>query len=101
MEDAHVTELSLDGTTRDPSNAFFGVYDGHCGDAVAHFAASRLHQCLRELEPYKKEHYNDALIKAYLKTDEAIYQGIVVSYVTMLALPLNRSLQSWFHRPGR
>ncbi|KAF7792309.1 hypothetical protein EIP86_003345 [Pleurotus ostreatoroseus] len=76
MEDAHVTELSLDGTSRNPSNAFFAVYDGHCGDSVAHFAANRLHRCLRELEPYKKEHYIDALIKAFLKTDEAIYQGI-------------------------
>ena len=93
MEDAHVTELSLDGTSRNPSNAFFAVYDGHCGDTVAHFAANRLHRCLRELEPYKKERYDDALIKAFLKTDEAIYQGIVCLYVTLLFATHTRSTE--------
>lgn len=43
MEDAHVSHLALEGA---PDYAFFGVYDGHCGKAVAHAAADGLHKRL-------------------------------------------------------
>lgn len=41
MEDEHTHILALPD---DPSAAFFGVYDGHGGTKVAHYAGMHLHK---------------------------------------------------------
>ncbi|TFK27738.1 PP2C-domain-containing protein [Coprinopsis marcescibilis] len=66
MEDAHATILDLDND----SNAFFAVYDGHGGNAVARFAGTNVHKRLVTEESYKSGDYEAALKRAFLGTDE-------------------------------
>src|ERR1700729_3724635 len=87
MEDAHAAELSLDQEVEN-SNAFFAVYDGHggtfrrvlilhsrflscsVGDSVAKFAGINVHRRLVTEEAYREKHYEEALKRAFLGTDE-------------------------------
>lgn len=98
MEDAHSLHLSLPPSTTAPSSpddksptqpsgstltnygtveeekeespAFFGVFDGHGGSAVAKFTGTTIHNRLAALESYKAGDYEKALKTLYLKTDE-------------------------------
>lgn len=100
MEDAHSLHLSLvPSTTTRPSSsedkspsqpagstltnngggdedeekespAFFGVFDGHGGSAVAKFTGTTIHSRLAALDSYKAGDYEKALKTLYLKTDE-------------------------------
>lgn len=71
MEDAHAHVLDLDeGKPEAESNAFFAVYDGHGGAAVAKFAGSNVHRRLVNEEAYKEGDYAQALKRAFLGTDE-------------------------------
>ncbi|KAI8801255.1 phosphatase 2C-like domain-containing protein [Cladochytrium replicatum] len=71
MEDAHTTELSVTGSKERPI-AFFGVYDGHGGDAVAKYAGEFLHKRVAETEAFRQGNYNVALKKAFLEADEEL-----------------------------
>ncbi|KAJ9123189.1 hypothetical protein QFC22_001382 [Naganishia vaughanmartiniae] len=50
--------------------AFFGVFDGHGGSAVARYTGTTIHSRLAALEAYKAGRYEEALKTLYLKTDE-------------------------------
>ncbi|ORX34096.1 phosphatase 2C-domain-containing protein [Kockovaella imperatae] len=50
--------------------AFFGVFDGHGGSSAAKFAGTTLHQRLADLPAYKSGDYEEALRRAFFKTDE-------------------------------
>ena len=87
MEDAHTAELFLDEGVENP-NAFFAVYDGHCGTfqrfsvihprfsycnvggSVAKFAGINVHKRLVTEAAYREKQYGEALKRAFLGTDE-------------------------------
>ncbi|CAI9304187.1 unnamed protein product [Lactuca saligna] len=61
MEDAHAALLDLDNST-----SFFGVYDGHGGQAVSKFCAKYLHQQLLKQEAYAAGDIGTAAHKSFL-----------------------------------
>ncbi|KAJ8755509.1 hypothetical protein K2173_019307 [Erythroxylum novogranatense] len=65
MEDAHAAYPDLDAST-----SFFGVYDGHGGQAVAKFCAKYLHQQVLKHEAYLAGDIGTALEKTFLRMDE-------------------------------
>ncbi|KAJ6704961.1 PROTEIN PHOSPHATASE 2C 60 ISOFORM X1-RELATED [Salix purpurea] len=65
MEDAHAAYPDLDIST-----SFFGVYDGHGGQAVAKFCAKYLHQQVLRQESYMSGNLGTSLQKAFLRMDE-------------------------------
>jgi len=71
MEDAHTALLALPG---DPSTAFFGVFDGHGGSAVAQHAARHLHRAVMARQEYAKGDMRAALTQGYLDLDQAMQQ---------------------------
>ncbi|KAH3677069.1 hypothetical protein WICMUC_001975 [Wickerhamomyces mucosus] len=104
MEDAHTTILNLDTVktkqhddvenddddddeakkeqeqerqTSAP-NAFFGVYDGHGGDAIAKFTGDNLFRIVKNQEEYSKGNFNLALKNAFLAADREILQNDVL-----------------------
>ena len=90
MEDAHAIVLDLiadleQGQTSSSSSSssdqspsqlsFFGVYDGHGGDKVAHFAGKNVHQIIAKQEAFRKGNLEQALKDGFLATDRAILGG--------------------------
>lgn len=69
MEDAHAAVLNLE-ENHDQKNSFFAVYDGHGGGTVARFAGQNLHKRLLTEEAYREAHYEEAMKRAFLGTDE-------------------------------
>ncbi|GAB6019447.1 tRNA methyltransferase ppm2 [Chamberlinius hualienensis] len=67
MEDAHTILLSL---PEDKETSFFGVYDGHGGANVAHYAGSKLHKTIVGQPSYKKADVVDAIRKGFLEVDQ-------------------------------
>ncbi|CAI9283670.1 unnamed protein product [Lactuca saligna] len=65
MEDAHAALLDLDNST-----SFFGVYDGHGGQAVSKFCAKYLHQQVLKQEAYAAGDIGTAAQKSFLRMDE-------------------------------
>ncbi|KAH8302649.1 hypothetical protein KR044_009254, partial [Drosophila immigrans] len=73
MEDAHTHILSLPD---DPSAAFFGVYDGHGGAAVAKFAGKHLHKFITNRPEYSGSSIEMAMKRAFLDFDrEMLHNG--------------------------
>ncbi|KAL9100108.1 MAG: hypothetical protein Q9163_004483 [Psora crenata] len=80
MEDAHAAVLDLQVETDkefqaagpDDRLSFFGVYDGHGGDKVAHFAGENMHKILARQEAFKMKDFEQALKDSFLATDRAI-----------------------------
>jgi serine/threonine protein phosphatase PrpC len=81
MEDAHAAVLDLKSkdsekpTASDKRLSFFGVYDGHGGDKVAHFAGDNIHTIIAKQEAYRKGEYDQALKDGFLAVDRAILNG--------------------------
>lgn len=67
MEDSHVHILSL---PEDPDAAFFGVYDGHGGAAVAQHISKHLHEYVTKRDEYKNGNISLAMRKAFLELDK-------------------------------
>lgn len=67
LQDAHTHILSL---PEDTDAAFFAVYDGHGGPAIAKYAANNLHKLICEREEYKNGDISGAFSKAFLEIDE-------------------------------
>ncbi|GMI72433.1 hypothetical protein like AT4G31860 [Hibiscus trionum] len=65
MEDAHAAYPDIDFMT-----SFFGVYDGHGGQAVAKFCAKYLHQQVLKHEAYSAGDIGTSLQKSFLRMDE-------------------------------
>ncbi|KAH8349613.1 hypothetical protein KR084_002736 [Drosophila pseudotakahashii] len=74
MEDAHTHILSL---PEDPQAAFFAVYDGHGGAAVAKFAGKHLHKFVTKRPEYRDSNgVQLALKRAFLDFDrEMLHNG--------------------------
>nr|KAJ0210972.1 hypothetical protein LSAT_V11C400160240 [Lactuca sativa] len=62
MEDAHAALLDLDNST-----SFFGVYDGHGGQALSKFYAKYLHQQVLKQEAYATGDTGTAAQKSFLR----------------------------------
>lgn len=85
MEDAHTAVLDLQpeeesGDQQRPAPpdkrlAYFGVYDGHGGEKVAHFAGENIHKIIAKQEAFKKGDIEQALKDGFLATDRAILNG--------------------------
>lgn len=84
MEDAHSAVLDLqpqeEGVNHPPAPpdkrlAFFGVYDGHGGEKVAHFAGDNIHKIIAKQDAFKKGDVEQALKDGFLATDRAILNG--------------------------
>lgn len=75
MEDAHTTILNLSEVENEGADlnqdpiAFFAVYDGHGGDAVAKFSGDNLFKIVAREEDFKKGDYSNALKNAFLNAD--------------------------------
>ena len=84
MEDAHTAVLDLqhveEGKAPRPAPpdkrlAYFGVYDGHGGEKVAHFAGENIHKIIAKQEAFRKGDIEQALKDGFLATDRAILSG--------------------------
>eukprot|EP01061_Rhynchopus_euleeides_P025473 TRINITY_DN4120_c0_g1_i1.p2 TRINITY_DN4120_c0_g1~~TRINITY_DN4120_c0_g1_i1.p2 ORF type:complete len:304 (+),score=61.64 TRINITY_DN4120_c0_g1_i1:120-1031(+) len=71
MEDAHATVLKLDGCDAGPCS-FFGVYDGHCGQATAKYTGDNLHKQLALCDEFKNSQWPEAMKKAFLTVDDML-----------------------------
>ncbi|TPX33277.1 hypothetical protein SeMB42_g07505 [Synchytrium endobioticum] len=86
MEDAHTTILRLSpptqprATTTHPPVAFFAVYDGHGGSAVARYAGSQLHKRIASDPAYAKGDYAKAIISGYLGVDVDLKADVNFAY---------------------
>ncbi|KYQ59454.1 putative protein phosphatase 2C T23F11.1 [Trachymyrmex zeteki] len=69
MEDSHVHILSLPS---DPGTAFFAVYDGHGGAAMAQHAGKHLHEYIIKRSEYKEGDIVGAIQQGFLELDKAM-----------------------------
>lgn len=69
MEDAH---LAVVGLADDPSNAIFGVFDGHGGAEVAKFCQKYMAQEIQKLKEFEKGKVEDCLIQLFHRMDEML-----------------------------
>jgi len=69
MDDAHTLIPALDGDERSIPRSFFAVYDGHGGSLVARYCSQYLYQTLLTSAQYKNNHFESALVRAYINTD--------------------------------
>lgn len=72
MEDAHIVEPNVLPETDDEHIAFYSIFDGHGGSAVAQFCGSKMVSILTSQESFKEKKLKQALIDTYLKTDEEL-----------------------------
>ncbi|KAI8877358.1 PP2C-domain-containing protein [Backusella circina FSU 941] len=68
MEDAHSTILEYGET----GASFFGVFDGHGGDAVAKYSGQELYKKILDSPSFTKGRPRDAIRNGYFGIDEAI-----------------------------
>lgn len=87
MEDCHVHILSLPD---DPDTAFFAVYDGHGGAAIAQHAGKYLHEYITKRSEYKAGNIVQAMQRGFLELDKAMQNDVVLreeqSGTTVIAL---------------
>lgn len=78
MEDAHLVVLDLAKFDKNHANrpraSLFGVFDGHGGREVAHFAAAHLPETIANTEGYSTGNVSDALTQAFLGLDTLLVQ---------------------------
>ncbi|XP_017883294.2 probable protein phosphatase 2C T23F11.1 isoform X1 [Ceratina calcarata] len=75
MEDCHVHILSLPD---DPGTAFFAVYDGHGGSAMAQHAEKHLHEYIIRRSEYKTGNIVQAIQQGFLELDKDMQNDIVL-----------------------
>lgn len=75
MEDCHVHILSLPD---DPDAAFFAVYDGHGGAAIAQYAGKHLHEYIINRSEYKAGDIVTAMQQGFLELDAAMQNDPVL-----------------------
>lgn len=92
MEDAHTTVLNLLASNKEAAKShpsqlsFFGVYDGHGGDKVAHFAGENIHTIIAKQDTFKAGDYEQALKDGFLATDRAILNGMAILFHDLVTL---------------
>ncbi|CCJ30750.1 unnamed protein product, partial [Pneumocystis jirovecii] len=72
MEDSHAAVLQLNGSSGKDKVSFFGVYDGHGGDAVAQYSGEHVHRIISQDTSFIAGDYEKALKNGFLNTDKAI-----------------------------
>lgn len=73
MEDAHIVEPNILSESEDDHVAFYSIFDGHGGSAVAQFCGAKMVSILSLEESFKvSKNLKQALIDTYLKTDEEL-----------------------------
>ncbi|XP_029049618.1 probable protein phosphatase 2C T23F11.1 [Osmia bicornis bicornis] len=75
MEDCHVHILSLPD---DPGTAFFAVYDGHGGAAMALHAGKHLHEYIIRRSEYKAGNIVQAMEQGFLELDKAMQHDVTL-----------------------
>ncbi|XP_015181214.1 PREDICTED: probable protein phosphatase 2C T23F11.1 [Polistes dominula] len=87
MEDCHVHILSLPD---DPGTAFFAVYDGHGGAAIAQDAGKYLHRYIAKRSEYKAGNIVQAIERGFLELDKEMQNDAILreeqSGTTVIAL---------------
>lgn len=74
--------------------SFFGVYDGHRGNRVAHFVSRRLHWKVAGEDAFREKNFPEALRRGFISLDAELLQGgsflaeslLIVSYFLLLKL---------------
>lgn len=75
MEDSHVHILSLPS---DPGTAFFAVYDGHGGAAMAQHAGKHLHEYITKRSEYKAGDIVGGIQQGFLELDRAMQNNVAL-----------------------
>lgn len=92
MEDAHTALPSLPD---DPHTAFFAVFDGHGGSAIAQHCAKQLHKRIMARPEYSRGNFHDAIQLGYLDMDHSMTQDPItkdeVSGSTAISCLLTRN----------
>ncbi|KAI8977310.1 phosphatase 2C-like domain-containing protein [Mycotypha africana] len=95
MEDAHCTELDVDGTNA----SFFGVYDGHGGSTIAQYTGENLHHRVINNPYFAKKEYEKALTAAFKELDKELLEDPNFAYdpsgctaVTALVTPDRKTI---------
>lgn len=68
MEDSHTCVLDL----KAPGFAFFGVFDGHCGNKVARYCGENLYQRIFRDPSFEQKRYEDSMVAGFLGIDQDI-----------------------------
>lgn len=55
--------------------SFFGVYDGHRGNRVAHFISRRLHWKVAGEDAFREKNFPEALRRGFISLDAELLQG--------------------------
>lgn len=75
MEDAHIAIPNLETQYDVPQGtSLYAVFDGHGGKEVSLFCAKYFVSTLVELESFKARAYREALVEAFHKIDEMLYE---------------------------
>ncbi|KAI9012364.1 protein phosphatase 2C Ptc2 [Hyaloraphidium curvatum] len=83
MEDFHAAIPALPNTTHShfcphpyaERYSFFGVYDGHRGNRVAHFVSRRLHWKVAGEDAFRERNFPEALRRGFISLDAELLQG--------------------------
>ena len=71
MEDDHVMQIESDEKT-----AFFGVFDGHCGQTVATYCGKHLFNFVKGASKYDAKDYPHALKEGFVTLDKHIFKAL-------------------------
>lgn len=77
MEDAHVCTTNLNNG-EDEHVAYYAVFDGHGGASVAAFCGEKADTILSKQKTFKDKNYAQALIDAFIASDEEILRDPVL-----------------------
>lgn len=78
MEDSHITEMNIASQSSKDHIAFYTVFDGHGGSSVAQFCGEKCAAILQRQENFKNGKLSQALIDAFLATDEDLLKDPVL-----------------------
>lgn len=81
MEDACISNPEFDH-----DSSLFGVFDGHGGNEASAVVKNNYERILKEMDSYKDEDYEKALIDSFIKTDEFLDSAEGKSQMKIVAL---------------
>eukprot|EP01061_Rhynchopus_euleeides_P031342 TRINITY_DN51905_c0_g1_i1.p1 TRINITY_DN51905_c0_g1~~TRINITY_DN51905_c0_g1_i1.p1 ORF type:complete len:421 (+),score=153.04 TRINITY_DN51905_c0_g1_i1:227-1489(+) len=88
MEDAHTILMSMSETNS--HHRFFGVFDGHCGPAVAEWSSKHLTTHIESSAHFDEKDYDTALREGFISLDRELKRNAVAggsTGVTVLMTP--------------
>lgn len=78
MEDSHIVDLNISNDEKEHL-AYYCVFDGHGGSSVAQFCGSQFSKILQSQSSFKNKSYQEALISAFIASDEEILKDPVLA----------------------